>query len=281
MSVVYLTFAAFVTLKIPKLLQCFTAAKKSGLTLNDKIRAFIEEHQHRPLPPRESVLKPEILIPCFNHGRFLNNMIEPIANAGVPITVIDDHSDEPNRELIEKAGRRFGLKVLRNASNLKQHGSLNKAIQDSTNNLFMVANADDFLMPSWIPYAMAQFRQQEIALLGGLHIDFLNHFAQSEESLSRMIGSMSFRPDTAPAIYDQSQALHFYHDNSIDMTMTGCTFLRSAWDFVGGFFPLEKRVSIHDDRDFQMRVCAFFNVGISSELSAFWRMNTSTGMGSK
>jgi hypothetical protein len=38
-------------------------------------------------------------------------------------------------------------------------------------------------------------------------------------------------------------------------------------------------VSIHDDRDFQMRVCAFFPVAVSDELSALWRSNSSTGMG--
>jgi hypothetical protein len=65
------------------------------------------------------------------------------------------------------------------------------------------------------------------------------------------------------------------------MTMSGCSFLKSAWEFVGGFYPLERRVSIHDDRDFQMRVCCFFNIGISNEISALWRSDSSTGMGIK
>lgn len=268
-------------MKTPKILRRLLKKRTQGATLNEKILAFVEQNRLRPLPKRESVLRPEILIPCFNHARFLRNMIEPIVGMGTPITVIDDNSDDANQEIIEETCREFNLKLLRNQLNLRQHGSLNRAIAESQNNLFMVANADDFLLPSWIPYAVNSFDRHDIALIGGLHIDFLNHFPNSEKSLSRMIGSMMFQADGPIELHGPAQAANFTHDNSLDMTMTGCTFLRSAWDFVGGFSPLEKRVSIHDDRDFQMRVCAFFNIGVSSEISAFWRTNTSTGMGTR
>ena len=250
-------------------------------SLNEKILAYIDRNRHRAMPARETAIHPEILIPCYNHAQYLAHLLEALHGRGVPITVIDDHSDEKDRFLIEGMGRRFGVNVIRNDASLRQTGSLNKAIRISENNLFIVANADDYLLPGWVPYAIEQFRRHDIFLLGGMHICFFNHFPQSEQHLTQLVKTSDYTPSTEFRRYGPEDANRFTHDNSIDMTMTGCTFLKSAWDFVGGFYSLADRVSVWDDRDFQMRVCAFFPVGVSDELSALWRSNSSTGMGNK
>lgn len=250
-------------------------------SLNEKILAYIDRHGHRGKPARETTFHPEILIPCYNHAQYLAHLLEVLQGCSVPITVIDDHSDEKDRLLIEGMGRRFGVKVIRNDSSLRQSGSLNKAIRMSDNNLFIVANADDYLLPGWVPYAIDQFRRRDIYLLGGMHICFFNHFPQSEPCLAHLLKASDYRPSSEVRLYGPEDARRFTHDNSIDMTMTGCTFLKSAWEFVGGFYSLTDRVSVWDDRDFQMRVCAFFPVGVSDDLSALWRSNSSTGMGNK
>lgn len=250
-------------------------------SLNDKMLRFIEKNQHRKPPVRENFLRPEILIPCYNHGAFLRHLMDALQGIDVPITVIDDNSDAATREIIDELQARYGLKVIRNAVNLRQSGSLNKAIAESSNNLFIVANADDYLLPSWVPYVIGNFEKSDISLMGGMHICFFNHFAHSEKHMAQIVRQAAYQPESDLRMYGPDDARHFSHDNSIDMTMTGCAFLKSAWDFVGGFYSLENRVSIHDDRDFQMRVCAFFNVGVSDEISAFWRSDSSTGMGTK
>ena len=250
-------------------------------SLNDKMLRYIEQNQHRQPGPREGVLRPEILIPCYNHGAFIGNLVDVLQDVNVPVTVIDDNSNAETREIIDNLQRKHGLKVIRNAVNLRQAGSLNKAIAESENNLFSVANADDYLLPAWVSYALGKFGETDISLLGGKHICFFNHFPQSEKHMAQTLRQSNYQPQSGFRMHGPDDARHFSHDNSIDMTMTGCTFLKSAWEFVGGFYNLENRVSIHDDRDFQMRVCAFFKIGVSDELSAFWRSDSSTGMGTK
>lgn len=251
------------------------------VSLNQKLLAFIDRNRQREMPTRETTIHPEIVIPCFNHARYLTYSLEVLRDSNIPMTVIDDHSDDKNRCLIEDLGRRFNVKVIRNDCSLRQSGSLNKAIRLSDNNLFIVANADDYLLPGWVPYAIEQFHRHEIYLVGGMHICFFNHFSQSEAHFANLLRASSYTPASELRLHGPEDARCFTHDNSIDMTMTGCTFLKSAWEFVGGFYDLADRVSDHDDRDFQMRVCAFFPVGVSDDLSALWRSNSSTGMGNK
>jgi cellulose synthase/poly-beta-1,6-N-acetylglucosamine synthase-like glycosyltransferase len=250
-------------------------------SLNQKMLAFIDRNSNRAMPVRETTFHPEILIPCFNHAQYLTHLLEVLQGSNIPITVIDDHSDDKNRLLIEDLGRRFHVKVIRNDSSLRQSGSLNKAIRLSDNNLFIVANADDYLLPGWVPYAIEQFRRRDIYLLGGMHMCFFNHFPQSEPHFVNLLRSSAYTPSSEFRLHGPEDARCFTHDNSIDMTMTGCSFLKSAWEFVGGFYSLVDRVSDWDDRDFQMRVCAFFPVAVSDDLSALWRSNSSTGMGNK
>lgn len=248
-------------------------------SLNEKILDYIHSNQTRTLPSRETTFRPEILVPCYNHAGYLARLLEVLDGCEVPVTVIDDRSDDENRFLIEELGRRLGVNVIRNETSLRQGGSLNKAIGMSVNNLFIVANADDYLLPAWVPYAIEQFQRHDIFLLGGMHVCFFNHFPQSEPHFAQLLRKSAYVPTAGLRFHGPEDARGFSHDNAIDMTMTGCTFLKSAWDFVGGFYELADRVSIHDDRDFQMRVCACFPIGISAELSALWRSNSSTGRG--
>lgn len=251
------------------------------LTLNEKMHRYILENQNRPLPERETDFRPEILIPCFNHAKYLAQLMAALKDVAVPITVIDDNSSESEKGAIESLRVQYGFKLIRNDVNLRQSGSLNKAIEQSGNNLFIVANADDYLLPGWVDYVVEQFKSTDVFLIGGLHICFFNHFPQSEQYLSRVVKCSGYRQQQQLVFYGPEQAKGFTHDNSIDMTMTGCAFLRSAWAHVGGFYSLKDRVSVHDDRDFQMRVCAFFKVGVSEDISAFWRSDSSTGMGTQ
>jgi hypothetical protein len=63
--------------------------------------------------------------------------------------------------------------------------------------------------------------------------------------------------------------------------MSGCSFLKSAWEAVGGFYSFKKRVCSYDDRDFQMRVSALFDVAVIQEPLTFYRINSSTKVAQK
>jgi glycosyltransferase involved in cell wall biosynthesis len=254
-------------------------ASQSGL--HRKINAYIESNRNRTAPDRETDFLPEILIPCFNHAKYLPNMLKVLSESKAPITVIDDNSCADDQQIIDLLQKNFQFKLIRNEQNLRQGGSLNKAIALSKNNLFLIANADDYLLPGWLEYVIDKFKSSDLRLIGGMHICFFNHFPESEQYFATALRRTGRKANTDLRKYGPADAKNFKHDNAIDMTMTGCAFLKSAWAHVGGFYPLEDRVSIHDDRDFQMRVCSAFQIGISDEISALWRSDSSTGMGTK
>jgi len=82
------------------------------------------------------------------------------------------------------------------------------------------------------------------------------------------------------SVFGPTDALKFTNSNSINMTHSSSSFFKSAWQLVGGYLPLEKRVSIHDDRDFQMRVCSLLPIGIYERYPmAYYRTDSSLGRG--
>ncbi len=247
--------------------------------LNEKLVRFILKYKDKPIPLRESVFKPEILIPCYNHGRYLPGLLNNVYEIKLPITIINDNSDDNTEDVIMNLKQRYSFKYIKNSENLLQSGSLNRAIAASDNNMFIVVNADDLLVPKWVDYAVKSFEFSDIRMLGGGNVSFKNVLFETELIVSEMIKSIEYLPSSPFRVYGPEDAINFSTDNAIDMTMSGCTFLKSAWEFVDGFYSRNARVSIHDDRDFQMRVCSFFNIGISSEICAFWRSDSSHGMG--
>ena len=248
-------------------------------SLNEKINQFIIKYKNKPIPLRESVFKPEILIPCYNHGRYLPGLVNNVYEKKLPITIINDNSNDHTEDVIMNLQQTYEFKYIKNSETLLQSGSLNRAIAESDNNMFIVVNADDFLVPKWIDYAVKSFEFSDIRMFGGTNVSFKNVFFETELFVSEMIKSITYLPASPFKVFGPDDAVHFGTDNAIDMTMSGCTFLKSAWEFVDGFYCRNSRVSIHDDRDFQMRVCSFFNIGISSEICAFWRSDSSHGMG--
>ncbi len=256
------------TIKLVKL-------KLRNQQINKRVNRFIEQNKDKPLPPRESDLKPEIVIPCYNHGQYLEAALKSVP-PGVPVTIINDLSTDNSLEIIKELKNRFDFKLINNEVNLNMHGSLNKAVELSNNNLFIMLNADDVLNNLTIKTIMYFYEQlPTIRLLGGGALAF------SDDSCLRF---NQILPDFLPyipkhKIYNQTNAKHYQHMNDINMTMSGSSFLKSAWQAVGGFYPYKKRVCTYDDRDFHIRVSSLFDVAIIEEPLAFYRVNTGIGVG--
>ncbi|MFA5804199.1 MAG: hypothetical protein WC879_06115 [Melioribacteraceae bacterium] len=81
--------------------------------------------------------------------------------------------------------------------------------------------------------------------------------------------------EPVPRLYGREDALKYRNLNDINMTMSGCAFLKSAWQAVNGLWDFERRVCSYDDRDFQMRVSTLFDVAVVDEPTAFYRINSS------
>jgi GT2 family glycosyltransferase len=242
--------------------------------INENIRQFTAAYQP-PLPPRESRFRPEVLIPCFNQGRLLTDALASLPD-GVAVTVINDASTDDTADHIDALSLKHAFNSLTNTVNLNQSGSLNRAIALSDSNLFIILNADDALVRYAIPAVIEVLTQQPmVRMVGGDCCPFDN---AAVLALNRELpAKLPYCPQ--PRIFSPADALAFQHPNDINMTMSGCSFLRSAWEAVAGFRDFEQRVCSFDDRDFQMRVCALFPVAVLQETLAFYRVNSSVGRG--
>ena len=141
--------------------------------IRESMREFLCGHSGKALPPREAEFRPEILIPCFNHGRYLPLALASNTMPAIPVTVIDDASTDDTAAVLESLRARFKIKVIRNEKNLLQSGSLNKAIAGSPNNLFIILNADDLLVPYALDVLFKVLRRDaEVRLVGGGGVHF-------------------------------------------------------------------------------------------------------------
>ena len=244
--------------------------------INRAINRFIEERRDAPAP-KEEIFAPEVLIPCFNQGRFLKTALDSV-NAQCPpigckVTVINDASTDDTLEHIRRLQAEYSFTLIDNAVNLNQSGSLNKAIEQSANNLFIVLNADDALTR----YAIATIiwvleNDGVVRMVGGGCIPFAD-----ERTLllnARLPQQLGYAPIYRS--YGPEQARRYRELNDLNMTMSGCAFLKSAWQAAGGFREFKERICSFDDRDFQMRVSVLFEVAVLEEPLAFWRTHSST-----
>jgi hypothetical protein len=140
----------------------------------------------------------------------------------------------------------------------------------------VVLNADDVLLPWSAEAIMGIWRtHREIRLLGGNAIVFRRPAAL----ISAASYPKSFAQQPLPDIRRPEDIITYERGSDLNMTMSSMSFVRSAWQAVGGFRPKEKRVFWSDDRDFQLRVGCLFPVAIIDEPLVMYRMGTSTWNG--
>ncbi len=79
-----------------------------------------------------SSFKPCVLIPCFNHGKFLSGTLESLEYLNLPCLVVDDGSTDGSAQLISKLPERFSwVQILLRSKN----GGKGKAIKDGVDEL--------------------------------------------------------------------------------------------------------------------------------------------------
>jgi glycosyltransferase involved in cell wall biosynthesis len=245
--------------------------KKSKNELNQKINLFASSQCN--LLTRENSFLPEIVIPCFNHGKYLADALSSI-NIPIPITVVDDASTDETPLIISELKKQYRFKLISNKKNLNQSGSINRAISESDNNLFIILNADDVLLPYTLNLVIDTFKNfPDVRLVGAGSIWFT--YLDTKSYIRNFPNKLNYFP--SPIIKGPNDAIRFYKMSDLNMSMSGSSFLKSAWLQVGGFYEYEDRVCPYDDRDFQMRVCSVFQTLIFGEAFILYRLNSSTG----
>ncbi|WP_147654395.1 glycosyltransferase family 2 protein [Methanomassiliicoccus luminyensis] len=248
---------------------------RKNLRFEPNLARFVAKYGSRPVPSRERDLTLEIIIPCYNHGRFLRDALSSCPR-DAPITISYDESTDDTGEIIERLKDEFTFKLLKNGEAAGQGESINRAIAASDHDAFMVLNADDCLLPyAYDAVARTFDRFPDARLVGGGSIPFadpstLRLSAHLPVRLGYLHEATVLRPEQVRRVKEL---------NDVNMTMSSCSFTRSAWKAVDGFWPFDRRVCSHDDRDFQLRVGCLFPIALIEEPLAFYRTNSSLARG--
>jgi glycosyltransferase involved in cell wall biosynthesis len=224
----------------------------------------------------------EIIIPSYNHATYLEEAFESIVaqtwqEYPIAVTLCDDNSSDSTPALIrglkENAPDRLRVRTLRNEINLRQWGSLNRAIRSSQSELIIVLNADDVLVPDALEKIFFAFESHpELAMVGGSSIWF--------SATKRPAHVQRPAAELPLTIYVPEGTARYKELNDLNMTQSSCSFFRFAWEGVGGYWPRGKRVHSRacEDRDFQMRVNTLFPVGVFTDYPlAYYRTDSSHG----
>jgi len=255
-----------------------------------KVRSFIKSKNGIEKPKFLSRGNPSIaiVIPCYGHAPFLQEMFESILQQTIAPTqaiFVVDRSPDNSLEILQGLISKYQpattceFILLQNESNLGQAASLNKGIEYSNAEIIMILNDDDYLMHDSIEVTYKILKKYpDAALLGGHSL----HFGANElKHTAKLIESICPAESIGIDLRNPGQTLSYRKYNDINMTHSGSSFYKSAWKCIGGYYADKSQRLVHfSDRDFQLRMNALFPVALSNitPLSC-WRNDSSVDQG--
>lgn len=251
-----------------------------GKTLKNFQKTVNVDSLSRPADFEDKI---EIIIPCYNHAQYLQDAYDSIdyqtwSKLPVTITFIDDNSTDNTQNVVQDINKRTTqnkiVQYIRNKQNLRQWASINKAIEKSKNELFIILNDDDLLVPDALEKIVNTYhRNQDIYMLGA-------HSLWFDEASTLPKHNIKNLDDIELTIHTPEMTHKYRQLNDLNMTHSSSSFFRSAWATVNGYTPKEQRIHsmANEDRDFQMRVNAVAPVGVYYDYPlAYWRTDSSHG----
>lgn len=97
-----------------------------------------------------------VVIPCFNHGRYLEEAVESVFAQTVQdfeIVIVNDGSTDPETNVLLAAWNRPGTRVI-TIENRGLPGARNAGIRETTRPFLCALDADDVLEPTWFERAL-------------------------------------------------------------------------------------------------------------------------------
>jgi glycosyltransferase involved in cell wall biosynthesis len=244
-----------------------------------RLRTWQKKWSNPPVLPRPERLDTTVVLPCYNHARFLpfavQSLVEQTLERFDTVFVDDCSTDETARLLpglaksLEDRGR---VRVVTHDVNRGQAASLNEAIKLSTTPLVTVLNDDDWLTPTTLESMIGTHQRfPEVVLVGSHSQWFTGAGRPPADSIQGAQQIRRFSPRDMPALR---------WPNDLNMTHSGMTVARAAWAVVGGYRThVSARVVPFSDRDFQLRVAALYEVAVIDDPLVWWRSDSSVDAG--
>jgi GT2 family glycosyltransferase len=190
--------------------------------------------------------------------------------------LVDDASEDGSADLLDGLAELLSAKgsvmVLRHDRNVGQAATLNEAISTASTPLVTVLNDDDWLTPGMLTAALDVLREHpEVVLVGAGSMWFEGAGRPPEVPPGPPYGVRKFTSTEVRA---------FRHPNDLNMTHSGMTMRRAAWQVVGGYRrSVADRLVPFSDRDLQLRVAALYPVAVIDAPLVWWRSDSSVDAG--
>ncbi len=228
-----------------------------------------------------------IVIPVFSHEAFLPEMFHSVVKQTRrpdEVIIVNDCSPDNSDLLIKEfmlkpEYKELNIRYLQNEKNLGQTSSLNRAVKESSSELIMVLNDDDYLMHDAVEAACFLMKEHRVALLGSTSISFAG--TSVLESSGKLIKKQCAYNDIHLQFFNPSDLPNYKHMNAINMTHSAMVLRREAFDQVGGYkVDKSQRLVPYSDRDLQLRINAHFQIATNNQVAfAFWRNDSSVDEG--
>ncbi|MBC8390479.1 MAG: glycosyltransferase family 2 protein [Actinobacteria bacterium] len=252
-----------------------------------KIRHFVNSNELKVKPKKKYRAKKTltIVIPCYKHGKYIEKTFLSIINQTKKpdkVVFIDDFSPDNALSIFKRNVNKYknkvsiDFKIICNNKNIGQSASLNKGIKIADTDLIMILNADDYLFHDTVEVVLALLdKYKEVYMLGSGYVEFCNDDFLDKNN--KYIQNVRDIESTKLTIQKPMNVLNYKDFNDLNMTHSSCTFYKIAWEYIGGYNSNKrKRLVPFSDRDFQLRLNAFYPVAISYDLPfVFWRTNSS------
>ena len=119
--------------------------------------------------PATYIPKVSVVLPNFNHGKFIRNSISSILNQSVQpleIIVIDDASTDGSVPIVEKLIEEFpSVRLIRNKKNKGVVHGMNLGTMEAEGDIILYRAADDHLMPDSLSAVQEAFAQKPDAAI--------------------------------------------------------------------------------------------------------------------
>src|SRR5438874_13606241 len=94
----------------------------------------------------------DIIVPCFNYGRFVGEALESAFAQTVPasdVLVIDDGSTDDTPDVLGRLATRLSFRHVRQ-DNAGLVATLRRGITETSSDFFVTLSADDLLAPTFV-----------------------------------------------------------------------------------------------------------------------------------
>jgi glycosyltransferase involved in cell wall biosynthesis len=228
----------------------------------------------QPSPGRQDLPTVDVIVPCYNYGRFLHTCINSVLDqqgCQVRVLIIDDCSTDDSLVIARAiAATDARIRVIAHAENRGHIGTYNEGIDWLAAEYMLLLSSDDMLAPMALARAVTLMESNpKVTFVYGTSIQFTDEATVAAEYTSPQVS----RLDLATGSIQQGSAfIRQLCAKPINPVETATAVVRTAMQKrVGGYRP---ELPHAGDMEMWLRLAAHGDVGFIPTPQAFTRIHT-------